>query len=142
MLAALAEQLAERGERMPDDPPAVTRMVLDSLACRYASVLRAVESLTGRPVTGVHVVGGGSRNRYLNQATATATDRPVLAGPVEATVVGNLLAQAIAAGRFASSAEARAHVARHVELERYEPRPSRVSEERARRYAELEALAR
>ena len=67
---------------MPDDPAGLAKVVLDSLALRYASVLRTIEDLTGETVTGVHVVGGGSQNDYLNQATADASGRPVVAGPV------------------------------------------------------------
>ena len=62
------------------------------------SVIKAIERLTGECVEGIHIVGGGARNTYLNQATANATGRPVLAGPVEATGLGNLLVQAAACG--------------------------------------------
>jgi len=95
--------------------------------------------LTKRKIEGLHIVGGGSRNDYLNQMTATATGLPVLAGPVEATVIGNVLVQAIAAKRFASLAEARQHVADNVRLKQFTPRPSRVIEEAAQRYAAIEA---
>lgn len=139
MLRALAGQLAGTGQRVSvEDPPALTKVILDSLAFRYASVLRTVESLTGGKVRGVQIVGGGSRNDYLNQATADATGLPVLAGPVEATVTGNVLVQAVAAGRFATLAEARRHAAENVSLKRFEPRASPALEEAARRYAELE----
>jgi rhamnulokinase len=140
MLAAISEQLAERGERSPSDPRAMTTTILDSLACRYASVLRRIEALTGRRVRGLHVVGGGSQNAYLDQATATATGLPVLAGPVEATVTGNVLVQAIAGGRFASIEEARAHVGRNLRPGRFAPQQSTESVEASRRYAALEAL--
>jgi rhamnulokinase len=96
-------------------------VILDSLAFRYASVLRTMESLTGSDLEGVQIVGGGSRNDYLNQATADASELPVLAGPVEATVTGNVLVQAVAAGRFASLAEARRHVSENVSLRRFAP---------------------
>ena len=140
MLEAVAAQLAETGQRVPvEDPAALTKVVLDSLAFRYASVLRTIESLTGRSVEGVQIVGGGSRNDYLNQATADATRKSVLAGPVEATVTGNVLVQAVAAGRFASLAEARRHVSENVSLRRFEPRSDERVEEAARRYAEVEA---
>ena len=122
MLAALEAQLDARGERLPAEPAAVTRMVLESLGRRTAGVLRELETLTGSRIHGVHVVGGGSRNRVLNRAIARSAGLPVLAGPVEATVVGNVLAQAMAAGRFGSVAEARAHVAANVALERVEAR--------------------
>lgn len=140
MLEAVAAQLAETGQRVAvEDPAALTKVILDSLAFRYASVLRTIEELTGRHVAGVQIVGGGSRNDYLNQATADATRRLVLAGPVEATVTGNVLVQAVAAGRFASLAEARRHVSENVSLRRFEPRSNERVREAARRYAEVEA---
>ena len=138
MLEAIAEQLSERGESMPADPSAIAKLILDSLALRYASVLRAIECLTNRKIAGIQIVGGGSRNHYLNQATADASGLPVLAGPVEATVIGNALVQAIAAGRFGSLAEARRHVAENIRLRRFDPAPSLAFEEAARRFAEIE----
>jgi rhamnulokinase len=139
MLGALAEQLGEGGGRMPHGPPAVAKLILDSLALRYASVLRTVESLTGEKLEGVQIVGGGGLNDYLNQATADATGLTVLAGPAEATVIGNVSVQAIAAGRFASLAEARRHVARSVRPKEFTPRRTPEWAEAARRYAEIEA---
>ncbi|HOQ59248.1 MAG TPA: FGGY family carbohydrate kinase [Vicinamibacterales bacterium] len=139
MLAALAEQLRETGQEVPSAPPAMVKVILDSLACRYASVFTTIEALTGAPVNGVRIIGGGCQNAYLNQATSTATGKPVLAGPVEATAMGNAIVQAIAAGRFASLAEARAHVARHVSPSSFEPRPTAASERAALRYAAIEA---
>jgi rhamnulokinase len=82
--------------------------------------------LTGRPVDVIHVVGGGSRNALLCRLTAEACERPVLAGPAEATSVGNVLVQAIAAGELGSLEELRAAVRRSVEVIRYEPEGSRV----------------
>ena len=140
MLGAVAAQLAETGQRVPvEEPAALTKVILDSLAFRYASVLRTIEELTGSEVEGVQIVGGGSRNDYLNRATADACARPVLAGPVEATVTGNVLVQAVCAGRFASLAEARRHVAENVSLRRFAPSSDEKIEEAARRYAGVEA---
>ncbi len=139
MLGAIAEQLAESGQSMQGEPSVITKMILDSLAFRYASVLRAIESLTDQVIKGVQIIGGGSRNNYLNQMTATVTGKTVLAGPVEATVTGNVLVQAIAAEAFASLTEAREYVARNVELPRFTPRPSRACEEAACRYEAIEA---
>jgi rhamnulokinase len=139
MLEALAEHMAEGGQRLPATSPAVARVILDSLAFRYASVVRAIERLTGSKINGLQIVGGGSRNDYLNQMTATATGLPVLAGPVEATVTGNVLVQAIASKRFASLAEARRHVAENVRPKKFSPRRSPALEEAARRYAAIEA---
>jgi rhamnulokinase len=139
MTAAFAEQLAESGQRAPDSPAATAKAILDSLALRYASVVSTIETLVGKTINGVQIVGGGSRNDYLNQATANATGKTVLAGPVEATVIGNVMVQAVAAGRFRSLAEARQHVAANVRPRRFEPRPSDGWAAAARRYAELEA---
>jgi rhamnulokinase len=114
-------------------------MILDSLALRYASVVRSIETLTNQKIAGVQIVGGGSHNNYLNQATADALQLPVLAGPVEATVIGNVLVQAIASGRFKSLAEGRLHVANNVKLKKFNPAASPAWDEARRRYAELEA---
>src|SRR5262249_23586596 len=100
MLEVIAEQLAENDQRINNEPSMVAKVILDSLAFRYASVLRTIESLTNQQIKGVHIVGGGSQNDYLNQATATAIGLTVLAGPTEATATGNVLVQAIAAGRL------------------------------------------
>jgi rhamnulokinase len=86
----------------------------------------------------VQIVGGGSQNAYLNQATANATGKPVLAGPVEATVIGNALVQAIASGRFATLAEARRHVAENMRPQRYEPQASSAWDAVLARYAGIE----
>jgi rhamnulokinase len=142
MTAAIAEQMSETGQAAPTSPAALARVILDSLALRYASVLRTIESLTGATVRGVQIVGGGSRNEYLSQATADASGRAVLAGPVEATVIGNVLVQAVTAGRFASLAEARRHVAERAEPRRFAPRPSSAWADLARRYEDLEARYR
>ena len=78
--------------------------------------------MTGRAIPGIHIVGGGSLNGYLNQATADASGRQVLAGPVEATAIGNLLVQAIAAGTIGSLADGRRLVAAAFPPARFEPR--------------------
>ncbi|MEO5821425.1 MAG: rhamnulokinase family protein [Vicinamibacteraceae bacterium] len=121
MIAAIHAQLTATGQRLPETPIELARVVFDSLALGYARVVAAIEHLTGASIAGIHVVGGGSRNAFLNQATADATGKPVLAGPVEATAAGNVIVQAIAAGSLASIAEGRAAIARAVSLRRYEP---------------------
>jgi len=142
MTAALAQQMSETGQAPPESPAAMARVVLDSLALRYASVVRTIEALTGQAVAGVQVVGGGSRNDYLSQATADASRRPVVAGPVEAAVIGNVLVQAVTAGRFSTLAEARGHVAERAETRRFAPRPASSWTDLARRYEDLEARYR
>lgn len=139
MIEALATQLHESEQETPHEPAKVAKIILDSLAFRYASVLRLIETLTGQKLKGVHIIGGGSQNVYLNQATANATGLSVLAGPSEATVIGNLLVQAISAGRFKSLTEAREFLAQHMQLQRFVPRVSASCEEAQRRYAAIEA---
>jgi rhamnulokinase len=87
------------GDVLPDNPAAITRCIMDSLAAGYAKAITAAERLSGRSVDVVHVVGGGSQNRLLCQLTADATGKRVIAGPVEATALGNVLVQARAAGQ-------------------------------------------
>ena len=88
----------DNGAVLPDEPAAIVRCILDSLAAGYARTISDAERLTGRAVAVVHIVGGGSLNGLLCQLTADATGRPVVAGPVEATALGNVLVQARAAG--------------------------------------------
>jgi rhamnulokinase len=138
MSAELQGALAESHQEVTDEPIRLAKIVLDSLAFRYASVVRTVEELTGRPVPGIHIVGGGCRNDYLNQATADAAQRPVMAGPAEATATGNLVLQAIATGRLPSLSEARAVVASSVRPRRFEPRDRPGWSEAGVRYREIE----
>ncbi len=138
MTGELQGALAETGQRVPDDPARITRVVLDSLAFRYASVVRTIEALTGETIPGLHIVGGGCQNDYLNQATADAACRPVLAGPAEATATGNLLLQSVASGGLASLAEGRRLVERAVRPRRHEPRERPGWKDAAERYREIE----
>ena len=109
------------GDVLPDRPAAVVRCIMDSLAAGYARTLADAERLTGRSTSVVHIVGGGSQNRLLCQLTADATGKPVIAGPVEATALGNVLVQARAAGVVKGGlAELRTLVASGTELVRYE----------------------
>jgi rhamnulokinase len=141
MTAELQAALAESGQDATAEPARLARVILDSLALRYASVVGTIEALTGETVPGIHVVGGGCLNDYLNQATADASGRPVLAGPVEATATGNLLLQAIAVSRLRSLAEGRRLVAMAVRPRRFEPRDSPALRALQERYGELAARA-
>jgi rhamnulokinase len=100
-----------------------------------------IERVTGRSIPGIHIVGGGSLNAYLNQATADASGRPVLAGPVEATAIGNLLVQGMAAGTIGSLAEGRRLVAETFPPARFEPREASRWAGLAARYAEVAAAS-
>jgi rhamnulokinase len=112
---------AETGQPPPDDTPTLLRVILESLALRYAVVFDELETVTGQPVEQVHIVGGGVNNTLLCQLTADASGRPVVAGPVEATAIGNIVVQAIAAGELADLSQARELVARSFPTVVYEP---------------------
>ena len=139
MVAALRGFLTQSGQQAPDDPVSLTKIILDSLAARYASVIRRLEGLVGRSIPGIHIVGGGSKNEYLNQAAADASGRPVVAGPTEATAAGNILVQAIARHEITSLAEGRDVLARSIELRTYHPRRSPALSDAMKRYEDLEA---
>ena len=90
--------LSSRGLPAPSEPPQIVRCILDSLALAYRRALLAAQSLSGRHADVVHIVGGGSKNELLCQLTADALGLPVLAGPAEATALGNVLVQARSLG--------------------------------------------
>ena len=90
----------ETGQPIPKTPAQLIRCAYESLALKYRQVLGWLEALTGQPIDVIHVVGGGSQSSILNQFTADACQRPVLAGPVEATAMGNLLVQVRADGEL------------------------------------------
>jgi rhamnulokinase len=141
MPARIRAACRELGEPEPADEAAVARCVLDSLALRYDQVLRTAAALTGRTIDAVHVVGGGSRNELLNRLIASATERVAIAGPAEATALGNVAVQAIGIGDLDDLMAARRVLAASVELHRYEPPSSLVEREKwgkaRQRFAEL-----
>jgi rhamnulokinase len=114
------------GQPVPEDAGQVARVILQSLAVRYNQVLETLEKLTGRSIDVIHIVGGGSRNKLLNQWTADMTGRRVLAGPAEATAIGNALTQALGTGVIGSLDELRDVVRHSFEVEEFTP-PSRLT---------------
>ena len=122
MPARIAAAAAATGRPAPASPPAIVRCILDSLASAYARTLQTARELTGRAIDLVHVVGGGSQIAFLCRLTADAAGIPVVAGPVEATALGNVLVQARAIGAVAGDLEAlRALSAASSTLQRYDP---------------------
>jgi rhamnulokinase len=117
----IAEYCRARGHAIPDQPGAVTRLILESLASTYRKVAGNLETLTSRTIDRIHIVGGGSRNRLLNQLAANATGKTVIAGPTEATAAGNILVQAIGAGAVSGFSEVRQIVRQSFPLETYQP---------------------
>jgi len=113
------------GQAQPETIGAVIRCCLESLALKYRWALERLESFRGRPIDVVHIVGGGTQNRLLCQLAADATGRAVIAGPVEATAIGNVMMQALGRGFITSLEQAREIVRRSFPLETYEPADSR-----------------
>jgi rhamnulokinase len=122
MPAAIAEALREHGQVVPEGEPALSQLVLESLARRYAEVVTLLGELTDAHVRGLQIVGGGCQNDFLNQATADATGLVVRAGPVEATALGNVVVQAIHDGALRDLAAARELIARSFPARRFVPR--------------------
>lgn len=122
MIAEVKAACAEKGGRAPESLGEVALVVYDSLAADYARSIRTMGQLTGTDYTSINIVGGGSNNQYLNQATADATGLPVFAGPTEGTALGNLMVQFIHSGEYADLAEARAAIRKSFEIKEVLPR--------------------
>jgi rhamnulokinase len=113
------------------------RCILESLALEYRWSAEKLRELSGKALPVIHIIGGGSRNRLLNQFTADVTGCQVIAGPVEATAIGNVLLQAVGLNHLSSLEEGRALVLRSFDVASYEPRSSPAWEEAYSRYLTL-----
>lgn len=112
---------AETNQAVPQTKGEVIRVALESIALKYRWVLARLEELTSKHFAPIHIIGGGTKNRLLNQFTADATGRVVVTGPVEATAIGNVLMQAIGLGDLSSLSDARAVVRASFDVEEYHP---------------------
>lgn len=122
MCVAIDEFCTRTHQPKPVTPAGYTRTILESLALKYSRVIAELEQLTGDRIEQIRIIGGGSKNRLLNQFTADATGRRVLAGPVEATALGNAAVQILATGAAASLKQVRAMIERSFPVEIFEPR--------------------
>src|SRR5438552_7146501 len=118
----IAEFCAKTKQPIPSSPGEYVRACLDSLALAYRRTLEGLEDVLGRKIGVIHIVGGGVQNELLTQMTADACARPVVAGPVEATAIGNILVQAMATGDVKSLAHARGIVRDSFDVKHYKPR--------------------
>lgn len=121
MLKAIEEFCVRTGQKAPESDAAVIRTIFESLALRYREVLEMLEKMAPFAIDVLHIIGGGSKNALLNQYTANATGKRVVAGPSEATAIGNVMMQAIGAGAVESLAEARKIIRASVETEEFLP---------------------
>jgi len=121
MISAIDKFCLRTNQPAPKGPGAYVRTVLESLAFKYRLVLRSLEQVSGKRIRQIRIIGGGSKNRLLNQLTADSTGRRVLAGPSEATALGNVAVQILATGEAGSLAEVRAIVDRSFPTEIFDP---------------------
>ncbi|MGO8692562.1 MAG: rhamnulokinase [Rectinemataceae bacterium] len=140
MESAIVRHCAEKMEQPPETMGEMVRCVTESLAFKYRWAVEKIEELVGRRLTVVNVVGGGSQNRLLCQFTANACNRPVLAGPDEATSLGNSLVQLLADGQISSIAEGKELVRRSFPIVEYLPREPNSWDEEYHKFVELFAL--
>ncbi len=137
MIDAIEQYARRSGQSMPSDEGSLYRASLEGLALRYRACLGMLESLIEHPIETIHIVGGGSQNELLCQMTADACDRVVVAGPVEATAMGNVLMQMVGTGRLGSVVEARELVRSSFDAIHYHPRDAAVWDEPAERLAAI-----
>ena len=137
MTTAIQDFCRDTGQPAPENEAQFARCVFESLALTYAGVIGGLEELTGTKIEVVHIVGGGSRNQLLNSFTANACGRPVVTGPVEATVLGNVLVQARSNGEIRSLADIRAAVRDSGDVAQVEPDNSSAWNDARGRFAEL-----
>ncbi len=133
----IQEFCRETGQTVPETRGEIIRCALESLALEYRWVAERLDEIVGRWLPTVHIFGGGSQNRLLNQFAADAMARTVITGPVEATAIGNVLVQALALGHLATLAEGRALVRSSFKVETYEPSGTAAWDEAAQRYLNL-----
>jgi len=137
MPAAIREFCRKTDQPAPKDDAGVARVCLEGLALKYRWVAEKLEEITGKTLTTIHMVGGGTQNKLLCQLAADATQRRVLTGPIEATAIGNLLVQALARGEIASMTELRDIVRNSSEMEEHTPAPAEGWDEAYARFLDV-----
>jgi rhamnulokinase len=121
MRAAIIEFCKKTNQAYPQSKGEFARCIFESLALEYRHVLEKINSMRGETIEVLHIVGGGSQNELLNQFTANSTGLEVIAGPVEAAALGNIIIQAIAKKELDSLQQGRDLIANSFPLKRYEP---------------------
>lgn len=124
MIQEIMNYCIETGQRVPSTPGEVAKCVYDSLASSYKETIGEIESIFEKSFDKINVIGGGCQNEMLNQLVADVTNKEVLAGPIEATAIGNIVAQLMALGEFTDLQEARSVIKQSFEVKKYEPTKS------------------
>ena len=118
----IVEYCGETGQKAPNTKGEIVRCILESLALKYRYTVDMIDDLSGERIPSINVVGGGTQEKQLMQFTANACGRPVSAGPIEATALGNIVAQAIAAGEIKDIWQGREVIRNSFDIDTYEPR--------------------
>lgn len=142
MPRAIVDYSRRTNQSPPSQHGAIIRCALESLALKYRQVLSSLESLIGGRLETIHIVGGGAQNRRLSQMAADACNRRVVAGPVEATAIGNVLVQSITAGLVGGISEAREVVRRSFSLEEFEPQSTAIWDDAYEKFVRLGKASR
>jgi rhamnulokinase len=137
MIASIQHYCRQTRQFVPGTIGEIARCIYESLALRYKQVLQNLQELANFPIEKLHIIGGGSRNNMLNTFTANAIGLPVVAGPSEATAIGNLLMQAKAAGLVKNKEEIRRIVRNSTEMELFEPSDTTLWNDHYQRYLEV-----
>ena len=137
MIGAIQKYCKDSGQPVPETPAEICRCIFDSLALRYKQVFQWLQEFAPFRLDVLHVIGGGSLNKYLTQFTANSTGATVLAGPQEGTAIGNIMLQAKAAGLVSDIWEMRRIIANSLELVRYEPQDKEAWDEAYERYLDI-----
>jgi rhamnulokinase len=123
MPRAIQEYCRKTNQPVPESKGEIARCIYDSLVLKYKYTIRQIESVTGNRIEKLHIIGGGANNEMLNQLTANALGIPVVAGPTEATAIGNIMMQARAMGFVGSLKEIREVVRTSFDVKTYSPSP-------------------
>lgn len=137
MLGAIESFCARTAQSAPKSDKQIVRTIFESLALRYRQVLEILEAMAPFTIETLHIIGGGAKNALLNQYTANATGKRVVAGPSEATAIGNIMMQAVGAGVVGSVAQARTIIRNSITTETFTPQQS---EEWSEAYCRFQAL--
>jgi rhamnulokinase len=121
MIREIQNHCGETGQAVPSSPGEVAKCVFESLAASYKEAADQLEEVIERKFSKINIIGGGSQNEMLNQLISNATGKPVYAGPVEATAIGNLAVQLMALGQIKDTREARQIIRSSFELKKYKP---------------------
>ena len=137
MPQAIADFCRRTQQPVPQNDGEFSRCIYESLALQYRRVMAMLEELQGKKIEVLHIVGGGSQNALLNQFTADVIGKPVLAGPIEATALGNVAVQAMAVGEFRHLAEARQAIRNSFPIQEFHPRDSAPWDEAYQRFTKF-----